>query len=483
MGRANVYLPDELERRVKAAGIPISAVCQRALAAAVDAAEGGRSLFGPEVDAPLRAGWDAGVSWAGAAPQELLLRLLRDQALADIPADALPPDLYALTGEQTLAWEAGFLEGARDTVRTLLPATVLAGGPPPSVSGAGSEPAEPQSADGVPPAEGVPAGSSSSSSATPTAQTEPDDSESGDEAPSAHAESSSDDEPPPLGDDAGRPIGVTVDGVPVSFDPHAAVRANQSALYAVLGPADLRARLTLNVAQDAAARGTAVVLVDLSGSLISRASGLGRTVRIVRQPGVELPQLDDLVQGAVGLGGLWGVLSRLSSSTGLGQVFAEPAEQLLEPGYVTVLGLSGDNPLGAAVTVARAAQALARPAGSTDYPRLLHVDLPSSLTVPAGASSRIGRILRTAREHEVAIGLSAESADTLIRISSGAMLSTVFAFATSSPAEAGRLRDLLGADAPILVDPPGTTVTPGDDAWAVMRDRHGRLGQIRIDRS
>jgi hypothetical protein len=63
------------------------------------------------------------------------------------------------------------------------------------------------------------------------------------------------------------------------------------------------------------------------------------------------------------------------------------------------------------------------------------------------------------------------------------MLSTVFAFATSSPAEAGRLRDLLGADAPILVDPPGTTVTPGDDAWAVMRDRHGRLGQIRIDRS
>ena len=31
MGRANVYLPDELERRVKAAQIPVSEVCQRAL--------------------------------------------------------------------------------------------------------------------------------------------------------------------------------------------------------------------------------------------------------------------------------------------------------------------------------------------------------------------------------------------------------------------------------------------------------------------
>ena len=41
MGRANVYLPDELERRVKAAQIPISEVCQRALLAAVEAAENG----------------------------------------------------------------------------------------------------------------------------------------------------------------------------------------------------------------------------------------------------------------------------------------------------------------------------------------------------------------------------------------------------------------------------------------------------------
>ena len=39
MGRANVYLPDELERRVKAAAIPISEVCQRALLVAVEEAE------------------------------------------------------------------------------------------------------------------------------------------------------------------------------------------------------------------------------------------------------------------------------------------------------------------------------------------------------------------------------------------------------------------------------------------------------------
>ena len=36
MGKVNVYLPDELERAVREAGIPVSSVCQEALRAAVD---------------------------------------------------------------------------------------------------------------------------------------------------------------------------------------------------------------------------------------------------------------------------------------------------------------------------------------------------------------------------------------------------------------------------------------------------------------
>src|SRR3954447_7983301 len=40
MPKINVYLPDDLARAVREAGIPISAVCQRALADAVAAADG-----------------------------------------------------------------------------------------------------------------------------------------------------------------------------------------------------------------------------------------------------------------------------------------------------------------------------------------------------------------------------------------------------------------------------------------------------------
>ena len=64
---------------------------------------------------------------------------------------------------------------------------------------------------------------------------------------------------------------------------------------------------------------------------------------------------------------------------------------------------------------------------------------------------------------------------------SGALLSTVFGFATTSPVEADRLRDLLGAHAPVLLNPPGSTPRPGDETWCVMRDLEGRLGQVRID--
>ena len=38
--KINVYLPDELASEVKAAGIPVSAVCQQALADAVASSQG-----------------------------------------------------------------------------------------------------------------------------------------------------------------------------------------------------------------------------------------------------------------------------------------------------------------------------------------------------------------------------------------------------------------------------------------------------------
>jgi hypothetical protein len=134
--------------------------------------------------------------------------------------------------------------------------------------------------------------------------------------------------------------------------------------------------------------------------------------------------------------------------------------------------------------MAQAARAFARPSTHVEFPRLLQVDLPSGISIPAGLSAPLGRIIRTAREHNAAVGLSAESADTVNHLGGrGAMLSTVFAFATSNPVEADRLRDLLGANAPILLNPPGTTTEPSDDAWAVMRDLNGRLGQVRISGS
>ena len=128
-----------------------------------------------------------------------------------------------------------------------------------------------------------------------------------------------------LGDDSGCQIGMTLDGHRVCFDPHAALRDGKSPLFAVLGHADERARLVLSVAQDAAARGSGVVLVDLSGQLVSRAAGLGKNVRIVRRPQA-VPRLEDLVQGAVGLGGLWDTVAGLSRGAGLAQLFVNPGE-------------------------------------------------------------------------------------------------------------------------------------------------------------
>ncbi len=54
MPKINVYLPDDLAAAVRDAGIPVSAVCQRALADAVVAADGRTSATGDE---PPKPGW------------------------------------------------------------------------------------------------------------------------------------------------------------------------------------------------------------------------------------------------------------------------------------------------------------------------------------------------------------------------------------------------------------------------------------------
>lgn len=72
MGKVNVYLPDDLERAVREAGVPVSSVCQAALQAAVDAVS------------TIRTGDDVAAAPAGA---RLTPRLA--QILATRPATAL----------------------------------------------------------------------------------------------------------------------------------------------------------------------------------------------------------------------------------------------------------------------------------------------------------------------------------------------------------------------------------------------------------
>jgi hypothetical protein len=445
MGRANVYLPDELERRVKQAQLPISEICQRALLAALQAAEA-ESGYPDEISTQYERGLAAGTNWARTASVAARLGLLRDQRFDEIPVDALPEDQFSLSREQSLAWEAGFSTAARAAVADSQPV---------------GRPAPPEA---PPPAEAAGAGGGADQSA---ATGDPDAS-----GPAGEPGG------PPLGDDAGCHIGHTLDGDQVSFDPHAAVRAGKSPLFAVLGEPDLRTRLTLSVAQDAAARGTAVVVLDLSGQLSSRAAGHGRNIRLVATQ-TSLPQLDDLVRGAVGLGGLMGTLSTLASSSGLLNAFGRPSDELAEPGYISIVDLSGDAAL---VTALSAAQGLARLLGNADFPRLVLIDLPPTMSVPAALGTRLGRLVRAAREQNAAVGLCAASAESVSAVAgTGALLSTVFAFATSSPAEADRLRDLLGSGAPVLLNPPGATVSASDEAWVVMRDLAGRVGQLRLE--
>ena len=480
MGRANVYLPDDLERRVKAAQIPISEVCQRALLAAVEAAERGGRL-GSDAREQLRRGRAAGRLWARTAAPEQLLQLIREQRFDEIPAEALPEDFYSLTAEQSLAWEAGFSMAAREAALLAVaqdaaePSTSAVGLDKPAAGGSGA--AGPGGvAAGAESGSGASGGGASGGGASGGGQDASDDADTGRRTGEA-AESGA----AGLGDGTGARIGVTVDGRPVSFDPHTAVRAGKSPLFAVLGPGELRGRLTMSLAQDAAARGTAVVLLDVSGQLSSQARGLGKNVRVVRPSRPTMPPLEDLARGGPGLGGLFEMLSGFASG-GLMDVFGMAGQQLPPPGHVTVLDLVGDGGLSSALALAQAAQLLGQLAAPADHPRLVQIDLPSTVAVPPPVAARLGRLFRAARERNAALGLSADSAQMVTDLSGpGSLLSTVFAFATSNPVEAGRLRTILGSSAPILVNPPGAVPTADDPAWVVMRDLEGRLGQVRLD--
>lgn len=480
MGRANIYLPDDLERRVRAAKIPLSEICQTALLQAVEAAEGSTAPLGTAVGDSFAAGAAAGAEWAGSAATTTLLRLLRDARLEDIPRDTLPGSLFSWSEEQTLAWEAGFVDAARTAVRAALATdlptpTLPARGTPaaPEAVGVGKDPGSGSNSgagsDDLPDADDLWAAATGSDSAG-------DKSAPGrvplDKAGAPRGRKAS------LGDDSGSFVGVDRDGSRVAFDPHAAVSAGKSPLFAVLGQADHRARLTLSIGQDAASRGAAVVVVDLSGSLTSRAKGLGRNVRVIRSTAPSMGGIEDLLRGGGDLRTMWQTVAGLTAGAGL----FPGSDDVVKPGYVTVLSPSGDGALGGMLSAASAVRTLAGLTAVTDHPRLLQVDLPSGVTVPAAVASVLTKLIGTARDHDVAFGLSAESAATVTGVGgSGALLSTVFGFATTSPVEADLLRDLLGASAPVLLNPPGAAAQRGDEAWCVMRDLEGRLGQVHID--
>src|SRR3954449_5243973 len=280
-------------------------------------------------------------------------------------------------------------------------------------------------------------------------------------------------ESPPLGDGSTSYIGLDHAGRRVAFDPHAAVAEDKSPLFAVLGPADQRVRLALTVGLDAASRGVAVVMLDVSGQLTPRASGLGKTVRLPSAPKQAMPSLDALLGGSEGgVRGLWDLLGGLSAAGGgLFPTAGASSRGLVTPGYVTVLSVAGEGPLGGVLGAVNALRALSELASKAAHPRLLLVDLPTGVAVPGQLAAALGRFMRTARQNDVALGLSAETTEAVADVGgTGALLSTVFAFPTSSPAEARRLRTLLGADAPILVHPPGFVPRAEDEAWCTMRE-------------
>ena len=142
------------------------------------------------------------------------------------------------------------------------------------------------------------------------------------------------------------------------------------------------------------------------------------------------------------------MLSGLSAGGGLGGLLGAGTAPLPPPGHVTVVDVAGDGGLTSALAAAQAAHLLSQFATRADHPRLVHIDLPSTITVPAPLAAQLQRVTRAARDRNTALGLSADSAQVVTDLSGiGSLLSTVFAFATSNPVETDRLRDLLGAAA------------------------------------
>jgi hypothetical protein len=138
--------------------------------------------------------------------------------------------------------------------------------------------------------------------------------------------------------------------------------------------------------------------------------------------------------------------------------------------------------LSSALALAQAAHLLSQLNTPADHPRLVQIDLPSTVSLPAPLAARLGRMFRSGRKRNTALGIAAEDAQLVSGLSgSGSLLSTVFAFPTSNPVQADQLRDLLGPDAPILVNAPGAVVSGDEPTWVVMRDLDGRLGQVRLD--
>jgi hypothetical protein len=172
----------------------------------------------------------------------------------------------------------------------------------------------------------------------------------------------------------------------------------------------------------------------------------------------------------------------VAAGSGLADLFSSANAQLPPPGHVTVLDLVGDGGLSGALALAQAVHLLSQLNAPADHPRLVQIELPSTMSVPPPVAARLGRLFRAARERNAALGISADSAPAITQLSgSGPLLSTVLAFATSNPVEADRLRDLLGPTAPILLDPPGSVPSPDEPTWVVLRDLQGRLGQVRLD--
>jgi hypothetical protein len=176
------------------------------------------------------------------------------------------------------------------------------------------------------------------------------------------------------------------------------------------------------------------------------------------------------------------MLSGVAAGGGLADLFRMPSEHLPPPGHVAVLDLVGDGGLSSALALAQAVHLLGQLNAPADHPRLVHIDLPSTVTVPPPLAARLGRLFRAARKRNAALGVSADSAQLVTDLSgTGSLLSTVFAFATSNPVEADRLRELFGSGAPILLNPPGAVASPEQPTWVLMRDLQGRVGQVRLD--